>query len=385
MASKKGKPQKLPAQPQQPQLDRLTPGWTTLRQASPVTPTPARPTSSASASAQGDNAGSSDAVTAPNSPTGSPPNIDISEVTAAMAGLPPPSAPSTADGTPFANGSVAPGKGEEFMVRVGPNYSKTGKKEPSRSAMYDLVAVDIMRTQQRIAPITQLFSPPKLSPRAAAFQHESVPRLFVLNIQLPEQPASIFGKDDGPSIQIVMFFEINNETMDALADLDKAEPAYKLLVEYFARAVAEPKFRGRFKLIGKVMNDWAAAGLPSLLEGYNAKPVLITNSGNMFEGPNKDYKEMSVNVHMFSFIARKSLTSLRDKFRQVDAEVGVVIESRTDDEMPERMLCCAHFSQIDPFMCEELLPEVQDWLFNNAGASAGVASNSDGSATAAAS
>ena len=255
------------------------------------------------------------------------------------------------------------GHAEIFNVRVGPNYQKTGKKEASKSAMFNLVAADVIRTESRVAPIAQLFNRPPMSAAASKFKHECVPSLFVLNLQLPDGPASLFGsKEDGQSAQGVFFFEIAEETIAALEDLDNAEPAYRLMVEYFKKAESDPKFRGRFKLIGQVRNDWAAVGLPGMLETYNGKPVLITQSGTMYTGPSKDVKEMSVNVHVFSYIARKSLSSLRDKFRVADVDVGVVIEGRSDEELPERMLCAVRINKIDPFLGPDLLPEVYTWM-----------------------
>ena len=61
--------------------------------------------------------------------------------------------------------------------------------------------------------------------------------------------------------------------------------AVELLQDYCEQAPQEgdkPGFRGRAKLIVKA-NPLPSA-FPSMLEGYNGKPVLITASGHVFAG-----------------------------------------------------------------------------------------------------
>jgi len=62
----------------------------------------------------------------------------------------------------------------------------------------------------------------------------NVPKLFVVNCQLPsEPPALISSADDGPGYNVIFYFALSPETSAALADLNTASPAVRLLNEYF--------------------------------------------------------------------------------------------------------------------------------------------------------
>ena len=46
-------------------------------------------------------------------------------------------------------------------------------------------------------------------------------------------------------------------------------------------------------------------GLPSFITAYNAKPVLIRNTGTLIRGTN--YIEMDINVHRFASVPKQAL------------------------------------------------------------------------------
>jgi len=49
------------------------------------------------------------------------------------------------------------GDGGVFKVRMGPNYKKTGRKEPSIGSLFDLYTVDLVRSDARIEESANVF------------------------------------------------------------------------------------------------------------------------------------------------------------------------------------------------------------------------------------
>ena len=119
------------------------------------------------------------------------------------------------------------------------------------------------------------------------------------------------------------------------------------------RAPEDADFRGRFKVIASVKN-MDTLDLPSFIQNYNAKPVLITKSGSIFTGEN--YVEVDIRVHRFSYLARKGLNYLQGKFSQMIFDVGFVIEGRGEEELPEQILGAARLIRLDYNKAVELCP-----------------------------
>ena len=95
-----------------------------------------------------------------------------------------------------------------------------------------------------------------------------------------------------------------------------------------------------------IIDEIEKQGLPHPIPGYNGKPVLINKSGSFFR--RDGYIEHTVNVHLFSYIARKALHTLQPKFSRMVLNIGFVIEGRDDDELPECMLGVAKVIHMDP-------------------------------------
>jgi hypothetical protein len=180
--------------------------------------------------------------------------------------------------------SWAPGDGTQFKVRKGPSYARTGAKDLSLSNMYELVALDNFRTEQRLYPVTPLIDLPPLSEHAKKWKHPHVPATVVLNIQIPDVPAKIFGVDiDAATMHVIAYYQIREETIAALTSGQELTPGHTLWAEWCQRAFVEEKFRGRLKMIG-VVENYRKLGLPSLLEGYNGKPAIIFKTGSLVRG-----------------------------------------------------------------------------------------------------
>jgi hypothetical protein len=114
-------------------------------------------------------------------------------------------------------------------------------------------------------------------------------------------------------------------------------PATKLYADYVSKGpecehLSNNPWRGRFKIAIRCDNI-EEFGFPSFITAYNAKPVLIRNTGTMYRG--KHYVEMDVNIHKFGSVPKKALEILITRFDRMYIALGWCVESRKDEEMPE--------------------------------------------------
>jgi hypothetical protein len=262
-----------------------------------------------------------------------------------------------------------------FSMRKGPNYTKTGEKAPSAKSMYDLVGVDFVKTPTRIDNFGSKVHIPDEWTNIDTHQ-PGVPPLFIINAQLPSDFTTSFFKEvtDGDGWSLVFYYKITIETADALKSLPTAPPAVQLFAKYCADAppstslasagdaTATKKksglfsssssssggssnstsstsgefWKGRFKITLRCEN-MEKFGLPSFITAYNAKPVLIKNTGKLFRDIGCSYAEMDINIHSFASVPKKALEVLFSRFENMIIAVGFCIESRTDEDMPEAL------------------------------------------------
>ena len=244
--------------------------------------------------------------------------------------------------------SYRPGDATIFKVRCGPNYKRTGKKEPSDKSLFELYTVDLVRTPERLRESTMVFKPPSIPGVTDVTTGSAyIPPMIIVSCGIPSEEPSMFNSEpDGASFMAIFYFVISEETLAALkGGIDTAPPAVRLLEEWCRRSETEPAFRGRFKAMC-ILDDIEKQGLPMPIPGYNGKPVLINKSGEFFRREN--HIEMTVNVHLFAYIARKMLYTIQPKFPTMCLNVGFVIEGRDDDELPEVMLGVGKLVYMDP-------------------------------------
>ncbi len=250
------------------------------------------------------------------------------------------------------NNTWKPIPASEFSLRVGPNYNKTGTKAPSGPSLYELVGIDCIQSSLRIDDIGSKVQFPE-DWKNAVSNHPHVPPVFIVNAQIPSNfDTSLFSfteVTDGEGWSLVHYFRIRPEVARELLNVETASPAVKLLAGYCKNAPSEQNnsrstWFGRFKLIIKCENI-DEFGLPSFITSYNGKPVLIRNTGNVMTRDN--YAEMDINVHRFSSLPKKGLSTMMGRFDKMDISTAFCIESREDDEMPEVILGCARLHRPD--------------------------------------
>jgi len=144
-------------------------------------------------------------------------------------------------------------------------------------------------------------------------------------------------------VNMVFYYKVTDETLDSLRDEETASGPQKLFARFCREAIdedpplspSEDEWKGRFKVILNNTN-MGIFGLPGFITAYNAKPVLIRSTGQVFKG--EHYIEQVINTHAFGAVCRKALSVLLDKIPDMYFDVGFVIESRDDEEMPETLL-----------------------------------------------
>jgi hypothetical protein len=253
-----------------------------------------------------------------------------------------------------------------FLVRsVG--YKQNKLKEPSNFPLYECIGVDLVKANKLISSLTsnstavkRLISGepstetpwPWLKGAACRWKPEfGIPRLLIINCQLPYSAPSLWAPqspDSDPGFSIISYYVMNPALADSLGSGKLEPPAVKLL----RRLIEEGQSRKEgtaLKTIG-VVDNMEEIGFPDIVSGYNGKPVLVTKSAQLSFWPaqnNCEVLEIEYDVRQWSILARKTLHSLREKFKDAKCQLGMVIEGQNDDELPEQLLGCFRVNFLD--------------------------------------
>ena len=256
----------------------------------------------------------------------------------------------------------AKGSHSQFHIRsVG--YKQSKAKEPSEAPLYECIGVDIVKSSKLITDIshTPVFKrilaerEPSDIPYPWLKWKDSkwtpslgVPRMIVINAQLPYSSPSLWAPqspDSDPGFSIVSYYAISPAVAEALTKGRREFAAIKLLKRLISEGQST-KDDTALKAIGLVEN-MEEVGFPDMVAGYNGKPVLVTKSLKFEMVNDGELMEIEFDIRKWSIIARKSLNSLKDKFRDTRCQIGMVIEGRTDDELPEQLLGCYRLLFLD--------------------------------------
>lgn len=233
-----------------------------------------------------------------------------------------------------------------FRVR-GVEYMRTKQKVASATPFYQLLGADCFSFDQKFFHVAKSVTLPEVPPS----NDPVIPPLLIVNLQLPMYPAGFFGPADGPGHSICFYYKLR-EDFDAIRHENEA--AVGLMRRWFqnGREADGTPTRERLKLIARVVNveEWAENAPLSgtehkLLTTYNEKPVLTRPQQAFFTGPN--YFEVDLDIHTYSFLARRALSSFLPRIKGVVWEVALVLQGNDVEELPERLLTTARLYRLD--------------------------------------
>eukprot|EP00775_Hariotina_reticulata_P011572 gene11572-11716_t len=233
------------------------------------------------------------------------------------------------------------------------DYMRTKVKQLSSKAIYRLLAMDLFSTETKAYHIAKHFSLPQTGPpvvcQAVNGGPEVVlPAMLIINVQLPDYPAALWGTSDGPGQSIVYYFGLSEDFDQTKVENTAALGLLQRFISNGREADGSPT-RDRLKMIPRVANleEWAKvaplnATEYKLLLNYNEKPVLTRPQQVFYVGTN--YLEVDLDVHNYAFLARKALWSYHDRLKTVVWENAF---GNCPEELPEQLLGCGRIYRSD--------------------------------------
>ncbi|OWZ12789.1 putative mitochondrial protein [Phytophthora megakarya] len=206
-------------------------------------------------------------------------------------------------------------------------------------ALFEFIAADLVRTDSKMDLISQRVEFPP--------EHENS-RLFIINAQLPSYGPSVWGDGsyDGPGYSLALYWKIPDEIFEELKN--PTTTTLKLL-KRFLEAGDDTSLTDRFKVIAQVTNqdECGITGMAKkLLVSHNATPVLTRPQHRIYHFKDGS-TEVVVDIHAFSYIARRGIHSLLDKTSRLVIDVAFVVQGETDEELPEQVLGCCRLDRVD--------------------------------------
>jgi len=245
------------------------------------------------------------------------------------------------------------GNAPRIKVR-GPSFVKDKKKVHSAPSLYKLINVDLVTnsTQDRIAHVASHIKLPAATIKRKPGTIDKLPRLIVINMQIPKAAPKFFGKaDPDPGVNLLFYFEIKQDTYDTSIDPKHSSPSLHLLERFFEKLSQDEDIARRFKMIGTCFNI-GELGIPSMFHSYNGKPVIVFKAGSLsrglVDGKEDDmYMQVDVNVHDFAYVARKGLYTLQDDIPKMNFSCSFVLQGETPEELPEQVFGCAEMGNVN--------------------------------------
>jgi hypothetical protein len=223
---------------------------------------------------------------------------------------------------------------QRFNLRCGPNYYKNKNKQPSSSALYDLIGMDLCEQECKNFHVASRVRLPELE-KSQVNNESGLPEMLVVSFQAPLYAPSLRGKSDGRNAAMSAVFR--------LSDWAKQSPD-EVSIQLFRRFVncfADDPFRKRLKCIATVTNpeDMSLGRMEKgLCAKFNSTPWMVEPQYEFHSGPG--YFEIDIDIHAFNYFSKKAGWSVTNRLDLAILDAALVVQCETDAEMPERALCC---------------------------------------------
>ncbi|CAK9193582.1 unnamed protein product [Sphagnum troendelagicum] len=245
-----------------------------------------------------------------------------------------------------------------FSLRA-ESFLRDRKKVPAPDlAIFEPCGADLFLSSKKIDHVAQFVELPF---QGLAKGPDSIPNLLIMNLQLPLYSPTVFLPEiDGDGLNLVLYFKLTEA-------LEKEIPPYlsTLLkrfldddvdkVKSFAMTSTTP-FRDRLKVILHLVNPsdvQLSVAEENLVASYNEKPVLSRPQHEFYRGGN--YFEIDVDMHRFSYLARKGFDMFRERFKDCTVDFGFTIQANKAEELPEHMLGGIRLNKVDFGNVKELV------------------------------
>jgi len=264
-------------------------------------------------------------------------------------------------------------QGSEFSLRKGPDYKKNGYKSPSLESLYDMVAIEIFRTENRIHHISKFLDWDRITAQCSESEdgvardlcsQTNIPRYMILHFLLPLEDDGFLWKSnhlDHKNCSLVLMSSISPGSIDLLRkysdDKEGEEFACIRLLQKFFQLEKDNPILKRFKGVAEIV-DMEKYGFNSfikpILHRYNAKPFVIRNTSSFYKGDTIPYLEVDIDVHEFNSIAKRVFSGLRDFIPDLNLNFAWTIEGREDDELPERTISACTVKNLNVKECQHM-------------------------------
>ena len=240
-----------------------------------------------------------------------------------------------------------------FKVRCGPSYRVNKFKAPASSqSIYETIAVDMYSSKEKLDSMTRFF---KLGNTEREDSHP-LPSIFIVNFMLPLSEPKVFSNDpNGPTVSFLFIMKLSE-----WARKNPEHPSVQLVSRFIRESGPNGSMRERLKIIVQVSNP-EQMDLGKIEKGlykqYNGLPFLYRTYNSRYHY-GSGWFQADFDGHRSGYATRLARHSLLGLSEKIVANVGFLVESETDDEMPERILGCANVHRLECRKAQEFIKPV---------------------------
>jgi len=236
-----------------------------------------------------------------------------------------------------------------LMMRIGPDYKKNKAKGPTKTALFRTIGVDMFESDKKLMNVAGKFVLPfDKAVSSETIKDLGLPRILIVNFQLPRPSALAYSSADGPGFNLPMYYTPSDYLVQACRDKLAGKPveaAVNLLLKWFTESPLDQTWKERLKLIAFILNP-DSCGMPGWTQKFNGKPVMIRKSGVITK--TNDVFEIDIDIRLWGIMSRQGVSALiPGPLKKMDFIVSFVIQGDENDELPERAMVATQFCFLD--------------------------------------